>query len=672
VIAELGHLLAFLALGAAVGQSYFGITEAGEPARRLAIAGASFAALSMIALIISFVSLDFSVQLVAEHSHSQKPLLYRIAGAWGNHEGSMLLWCLTMAGYGAVAALGMREGRLRDRALGVQGLLTVFSFLYLLLVSSPFTRLADPPFDGAGLNPLLQDPAVALHPPFLYLGYVGMSFVFSLAAAGLLNGEIDRDWARRTRPWALGAWSFLTVGIALGSIWAYYELGWGGWWFWDPVENASFMPWLVGAALIHSLIVTEKRGGMASWTVFLAVLSFCLALLGTFLVRSGVLTSVHAFATDPTRGTILLIGLGLIGGAALALFAWRAPLLRAGPEFDPVSREGALVLNNLFLSVSAALVLVGTVTPMVLQWLGDAGMISAEAASMSIGEPYFQLTLAPMVAFLLLFLPLAQAAPWRRAELTPIMKWLIPSAILAVLAGFGAMALGGWGVWLGFGVLVGVWVIAGVGQDLWRRAAGGGFGRLIRLPLTVWGMAIAHIGIGVFVIGATVETATRSEQTFPLAPGQSAEMNGWVFEFQGVKVVDGPNYVATRADILATHDGRSEILQPEQRSYPVSEMGTTEVAIRKTLNGDVYVALGDQLRDEPGAWRIRIAHHPLIDWVFAGAGLIALGGFLSLTARLRARAPGRAQAAGAEAPEGAAGPEAAKGAAKGAAAGAPA
>jgi cytochrome c-type biogenesis protein CcmF len=648
LIIELGHLLAFLALGAAAAQSFLGLTKNGEGARRLAVAAAMFTALSMLTLIISFVRLDFSVELVASHSHSQKPLLYRIAGAWGNHEGSMLLWCVIMSGYGAFAALFMREGKLRDRALGVQGLLTVGSFLYLLFVSSPFTRLIDPPFDGAGLNPLLQDPAVALHPPFLYMGYVGMSFVFSMAAAGLINGEIDRDWARRTRPWALGAWSFLTIGIALGSIWAYYELGWGGWWFWDPVENASFMPWLVAAALVHSIIVTEKRGGMASWTVFLAVLAFCLSLLGTFLVRSGVLTSVHAFAVDPARGTILLIGLGIAGGAALALFAWRAPTLKAGPEFDPVSREGALVLNNLFLSISAALVLVGTVTPMVLQWLGDAKMIAPEAASMSIGEPYFQLTLAPMVAFLLLFMPLAQAAPWRKAEVGPLMKWLLPSAIVAILAAIGAMALGGWGVFLGYGVLVGVWAIFGVGQDLVRRAGAGGFKRFIKLPLTVWGMAIAHMGMGLFVIGATVETAARTEQTFPLSPGQSAEMSGWKFEFQGVKLVDGPNYVATRADILATHDGRTELLQPEQRSYPVSEMGTTEVAIRKTLGGDMYVALGDQLRDQENVWRLRIAHHPLIDWVFGGAGLIALGGFMSLAARLRRRVPTSADAAATE------------------------
>ncbi len=660
MIAELGHLLAFLALATAAAQSVLGLTTGGEAPRRLAVATGMFLLLSMITLVISFVRLDFSVELVARNSHSLKPIIYRIAGAWGNHEGSMLLWCLIMAGYGAAAGLFMKNDRLRDRALGVQGLLTLGSLAYLLFASSPFTRLVDPPIDGGGMNPLLQDPAVALHPPFLYMGYVGMSFVFSIAAAGLINGQIDREWAKRVRPWALTAWSCLTIGIALGAIWAYYELGWGGWWFWDPVENASFMPWLVGAALVHSLIVTEKRGGMAAWTVFLAVLAFCLSLLGTFLVRSGVMTSVHAFAVDPTRGLVLLGGLGVAGGAALALFAWRAPKLASGPEFDPVSREGALVLNNLFLSVGAALVLVGTVTPMIVQYLGEIKVIAPDSASLSIGEPYFQLTLAPMVAVLLLFLPLAQGAPWRKAEVSPLMKWLAPAAVVAVLAAVVAMAFGGWGVWLGFGVLVGTWVVVGVGFDLWRRVGDGGFGRLVRLPLTVWGMAIAHMGMGLFVIGATVETATRSERTFPLSQGQSAEMAGWSFEFQGVRQVEGPNYSSTMADIKVTHGTSSEMIYPEKRFYPVAETATTEVAIRKTLGGDVYVALGDTIREEPGVWRIRIAHHPLIDWVFGGAGLIALGGFMSLAARIRRRAPVTEETAVAEpkageAPAGAAG-----------------
>jgi cytochrome c-type biogenesis protein CcmF len=655
LIAELGHLLAFLALAAAAAQSVLGLTTGGEAPRRLAVATGMFCALSMLTLVICFVRLDFSVALVANNSHSLKPIIYRIAGAWGNHEGSMLLWCLIMSGYGAAAALFMRNDRLRDRALGVQGLLTLGSLAYLLFVSSPFTRLDDPPLDGGGMNPLLQDPAVALHPPFLYMGYVGMSFVFSLAAAGLINGQIDREWAKRVRPWALTAWSCLTIGIALGAIWAYYELGWGGWWFWDPVENASFMPWLVGAALVHSLIVTEKRGGMAAWTAFLAVLAFCLSLLGTFLVRSGVMTSVHAFASDPTRGVVLLVGLAVAGGAALALFAWRAPKLAAGPEFDPVSREGALVLNNLFLSVGAALVLVGTVTPMIVQWLGEIKAIPPESASLSIGEPYFQLTLAPMIAVLLLFMPLAQASTWRKTEITPLLKWLAPAMVIAVLAGLIALALGGWGIWLGFGVLVGVWVVVGVGFDLWRRVGGGGFWRMLRLPLTVWGMAIAHIGMGIFVIGATIETSMRAERTFPLASAQSAQMAGWTFEFQGLSSAEGPNYYATRADIKVTHEnGATEMIYPEKRYYPIAKTSTTEVAILKTLGGDVYVALGDSIRDQPGVWRIRIAQHPLIDWVFGGAGLIAIGGFMSLAARMRRRAPVQAEAPVVEPPEAAA------------------
>jgi cytochrome c-type biogenesis protein CcmF len=390
------------------------------------------------------------------------------------------------------------------------------------------------------------------------------------------------------------------------------------------------MPWLVGAALIHSLIVTEKRGNMAAWTVFLAVLAFCLALLGTFLVRSGVMTSVHAFATDPTRGVILLIGLAVIGGAALALYAWRAPKLAAGPEFDPVSREGALILNNLFLSVAAALVLVGTVTPMFAQ---------AFNVSLSIGEPYFQLTFAPMMAVLLLVMPLAPAAPWRKAELAPLLKWLAPVAVIALVAAGVAMALaGGFNPWLAFGVFVGTWVVGGVVRDLMRRAGAGGAGRLFRLPLGVWGMAIAHIGIGVFAIGAATEAAARAERTFPLRQGEAAEMAGWTFRFDGVRQLEGPNYYATRADITVRHqDGSTEVIHPEKRFYTVAGTGTTEVAIRKTPSGDVYVALGDTIREEPGVWRIRIAHHPLIDWIFGGAALIAVGGFMSLAAQVRRR-----------------------------------
>jgi cytochrome c-type biogenesis protein CcmF len=627
LIAELGHLLAFLALATAATQSVFGLTTGGEPVRRLAVATGVFALLAMVALIVCFVRLDFSVELVTRNSHSLKPIMYRIAGAWGNHEGSMLLWCLIMAGYGAAAALFMRGGPLRDRALGVQGILTTGFLVFLLFTSNPFERLADPPLDGGGMNPLLQDPAVAIHPPMLYLGYVGLSFVFSLAASGLINGKIDREWAARARPWALFAWSSLTIGILLGAIWAYYELGWGGWWFWDPVENASFMPWLVGTALVHSLIVTEKRGGMASWTVFLSVLAFCLALLGTFLVRSGVITSVHAFATDPKRGTVLLIGLAITGAAAMALFAWRAPKLKPGPEYDPVSREGALVLNNLFLAVAAALVLVGTVTPMFAQALN---------VSLSIGEPYFHLTFAPMMAMLLLLIPLAPAAPWRRAELGPLLKQFWPAAAFAAISAISTFVLWKQEVWLAVGVFVGAWVVAGVALDLVRRVGPGGVGRVFRLPLTVWGMAIAHTGMGLFAIGASVESISRFERTVPLEVGQTVEFAGWSFRYDGVYPVDGPNYYAERTDMTITRpDGSTETIHPEKRFYPVAETSTTEVSIRKTLGGDIYVALGDQLKDNPGVRRFRLATHPLIDWVYGGAGLIAIGGFFALAARLR-------------------------------------
>ncbi len=631
MIAELGHLFAFLALGAALAQSVTGVFLRDASAtslgvRRLALATGALSLLAFVALIISFVRLDFSLELVAKNSHSLKPIMYRIAGAWGNHEGSMLLWCVIMAGYGAVAAMTMRPGPLLERALGVQGMLTAGSLTYLLFASSPFVRLSPAPLDGGGLNPLLQDPALVLHPPFLYLGYVGFSFVFSLAAGGLILGQIDREWAKRVQPWALAAWSALTIGISLGAIWAYYELGWGGWWFWDPVENASFMPWLVGAALVHSLVVTAKRGGMASWTTLLSVLAFCLSILGAFLVRSGVLTSVHAFALDPERGMLLLIGLLIAGGCALALYAWRAPSLKAGPEFDPVSREGALVLNNLFLSVAAATVLLGTTLPLMTQAFG---------ASISIQEPYFHLTVAPLMALLFLVLPIAQEASWRRAELGPILKRLAPGAVLALVAAVLAFAFQGGSLWQAFGVFTGVWVAAGVVADLVRRIGPGGWRRLTSLSLGVWGMAAAHLGLGLFVIGSVTETATRVERTYVLAPGESAELRGWSFRFDGVRQVEGPNYYATEGVILATHNGSASPMSPQKRVYPVAGTPTTEVAIRKTLGGDVYVAMGDPVRERPGSWRIRVSYHPMIDWVFGGAGLIALGGFMSLASRLR-------------------------------------
>ncbi len=631
MIAELGHLLAFLALASAGAQAILGLTAriedgGGVATRRLAISTGGFALLAFLLLVISFVRMDFSLELVAQNSHSLKPIMYRIAGTWGNHEGSMLLWCVIMSGFGTVAAVVMRDDDLRAKALGVQGLLTLASLAYLLFASSPFVRLDPAPMDGGGLNPLLQDPALALHPPFLYLGYVGFSFVFSIAAAGLIIGRIDQDWAKRTRPWALTAWSMLTVGISLGSIWAYYELGWGGYWFWDPVENASIMPWLVGAALIHSLMVTQKRGGMASWTAFLAVLAFCLSILGAFLVRSGVLTSVHAFAVDPERGMLLLMGLAAAGGGAFSLYAWRAPKLMSGPEFDPVSREGALILNNLFLSVAAATVVAGTLLPLVTEAFG---------ATISIQEPYFAMTMAPMMAVLFLFLPFAEMSTWRKTEIAPLARRLAPAGLVALAAAVLAMFVYRGTFWLGFGVFVGAWVFGGVITDLARRIGSGGVSRALKLNRSVWGMAIAHLGVAIFVIGVACESAARIERTFVMSPGDQVEMNGRTFTFNGVREVEGPNYYATRANVEVTRGGRTGSMQPEKRIYPVAGTPTTEVAIRKTPGGDVYVALGDSVREQPGAWRIRISHHPLIDWVFGGAILIAVGGLVSLSSRRR-------------------------------------
>lgn len=624
---EFGHLLVFLSLGAAIASSVLGFMDRPKEAGRAMCAAAGMTALSFFILIYAFAVSDFSLKLVVSNSHSLKPLFYKIAGAWGNHEGSMLLWCLIMLSFGAMAAPTMKNDSLKAYALGVQGALSALSLMYLLFASSPFIRMAEAPLDGNGLNPLLQDPALAFHPPFLYLGYVGFSFVFSIAAAGLILGQVGSDWAKRARPWALFAWAGLTIGIALGAIWAYYELGWGGWWFWDPVENASFMPWLVGAALVHSIIVTQTRGSLAGWTVFLAVLTFCLSILGAFLVRSGVLTSVHAFALDPERGRLLLFGLAIAAGFAFVLYAWRAPKLKSGKAFDPVSREGALVLNNLFLSVAAATVLVGTLYPLAVE--------AVTGEKISVGPPYFNLTLAPLMGLLFLAPPVAQAMTWRRADLSPVMKRLIIAGVLAIAAAGVALIMLSGKAFAVFGVAVGVWLIAGTIVDLNRRLAGGGLKRLGKLSLGVWGMTIAHVGLGLFVIGAVAETNGRIERTFALSPGETVQMADWDFTFNGVRSGEGPNFYADIASITAKSGSREFQLSPQKRFYPAAGMPTTEVAIRKSAQGDLYVALGEPLRDTPGGWTVRASFNPLIDWVFFGSGLIALGGFMSFAARAK-------------------------------------
>ncbi|MBE7218133.1 MAG: heme lyase CcmF/NrfE family subunit [Caulobacteraceae bacterium] len=609
------------------------------------------AALAFFALMHAFVVSDFSVANVAANSHTDKPLLYKVAATWGSHEGSMLLWNLALTGFGAAVALGGRglPGGLKSLVLAAQGALGALFLGYTAFASNPFTRALTPPVEGASLNPILQDPFLAIHPPFLYAGYVGFSVVFSFAVAALIEGRIDAAWARWVRPWTLLAWSFLTVGITLGSFWAYYSLGWGGWWFWDPVENASFMPWLVGTALLHSAVVSEKRGAMLGWTAFLAIAAFTLSMLGAFLVRSGVLTSVHAFAVDPTRGTLLLVILGVAAGAGFALFAWRAPALRGGGLFAPVSREGALVLNNIFLASAAATVLLGTLYPLVRQAL------SGEA--ISVGAPYFALTFAPLMGACLLILPFGPLLAWKRGDLRAAggsLKW---AALAAGLVGLAALALmqphrlpalvgAVLGGWLVAGSLAEVAVRTRVGRAPWaevgRRARG--------LPRGSWGATLAHIGLGVFVLGACAETSLRAEAAGLLSPGQSLRVAGYELTLEGVSSLEGPNYIADRARI-AVHgpDGaRIADATPERRFYPVQRQTVAKVALQRRGGSDLYVVLGERggaVDATAPQWTVRAFWNPLARLIFFGPLTMALGGAISLSdRRLRLAAGARARA----------------------------
>jgi cytochrome c-type biogenesis protein CcmF len=625
---ELGHFAAFLALAAALAQGLFGLRGERRLAALAAYAGFGVMTLSFVTLIIAFARSDFSVALVANNSHTLKPMLYKIAGAWGNHEGSMALWCLVTIGFGAAGALWMRTGRdlFEARALGVQGLLAVGSLAYLLFASSPYLRLDPAPFQGAGLNPLLQDPALSIHPPMLYLGYVGYSFVFALAAAGMMEARIDAVWAREARRWSLAAFIPLTLGIALGSYWAYYELGWGGWWFWDPVENASLMPWLIGAALLHSVVVTEKREGFAAWSALLAVLAFLFSIMGAFLVRSGILTSVHAFAVDPERGMLLLGGLLAYGGFALVLFAMRAPKLAGGKPWALLSREGALMANNIVLIVATLTVLLGTLFPL---------MAEAAGRTISVGEPYFNLTFTPMLGVLLIILPVVQAWAWGKADLKSWTKWAVGGAALALV--FVALGVGLWSISIGaaLGLALGVWLVFGSVWELTRRAITPG--RIFRLPPRVWGMTLAHLGLGLFVIGAVVETTGRYETTVALAEGGSAKVIGWTLTLDEVRAIEGPNWYADRAVLTAARSGSRAVMTPMKRYYPAAQMPTTETAIHKTGTGDLYAALGEQrmVEGEP-RWVFRVYYNPMIDLLYFGVILMALGGVFSLWPRRKA------------------------------------
>ncbi|MFM2355973.1 MAG: hypothetical protein RLZZ528_1709, partial [Pseudomonadota bacterium] len=606
MIVELGHFALILAACVALVQAIVPLVGAqanwrGWMAVSVPASVLQFAlvGLSFLALTWAFVTSDFSLRLVTENSHTLKPMLYKISGVWGNHEGSMLLWVLILAGFGAACGLfgGALPARLRARVLGVQALIGVAFFAFILFTSNPFLRLQVPPFDGHDLNPLLQDPGLAFHPPFLYLGYVGLSMSFSFAIAALLEGRVDAAWARWVRPWTLAAWLFLTVGIALGSWWAYYELGWGGFWFWDPVENASFMPWLLAAALLHSAIVVEKRDTLKSWTVLLAIIAFGFSLTGTFIVRSGVLTSVHAFANDPERGVFILAILAVFVGGGLTLFAFRAGTMEAKGVFAPVSREAALVLNNLLLSVAALVVFVGTLWPLVAEMAFDR--------KLSVGAPFFDKAFTPFMVALALVLPFGAILPWKRGRLTGPVRALWPVALLSLaLAALVYAVQTGTSALAPVGAALGLWLVAGAAVDLAIRAAYRPR-RLLRLPRADWGKAIAHGGLGVTFVGIAMITAWAVEDIRVARPGESFSVGRYEIALTGVRDgVEGPNYISTVADVTVSREGRViALLHPEKRIYPVARMPTTEAAIRNGLFADIYVVIGDPQAN--GGWALR-------------------------------------------------------------------
>ncbi len=657
MIVELGHFAVVLALAVALVQmvlpawgAHTGdarLMQVGEPA---ALAQLALLAIAFGALTHAYITSDFSVENVWANSHSAKPLLYKISGVWGNHEGSMLLWVLILALFGAAVALFGRNlpNTLRANALAVQAVIAVAFLLFIVFASNPFTRIPLQP-EGRGLNPILQDPALSFHPPFLYAGYVGLSMAFSFAVAALIEGRTDAAWARWVRPWTLAAWICLTLGIAMGSWWAYYELGWGGWWFWDPVENASFMPWLAATALLHSALVMEKREALKVWTILLAILAFSLSLIGTFLVRSGVLTSVHAFAVDPARGVFILAILVVLIGGALALYAFRAPQLQQGGLFAPISREGALVLNNVLLTVACATVFIGTLYPLALESLtGD---------KISVGPPYFNLTFGPLMIPLLLAMPFGPFLAWKRGDLLGAMQRLFAAAGIAILALTVAFALYWRGPWLApFGIALGVWVVAGALSEwitrvkLFSAPLADSFHRARGLPRAAYGTLLAHAGIGLAVIGIVATTAWQSEVVLSMKPGDSAQIAGYELAFRGAAPAQGPNY-QDQVGILTVTRGGTPVteLSPAKRTYDAPRQTTTEAAIHVSWRGDLYAVLGDELAG--GGFVVRLYFNPLVRLIWLGALVMALGGLLSLSdRRLRVGAPRRARRAHVPAP----------------------
>jgi cytochrome c-type biogenesis protein CcmF len=639
MIVELGHFALILALCLAVAQSsvplygaargHAGMMAVGQSA---AVAQFVLIAGAFIALMNAYITSDFSVFNVAENSSSLKPMLYKVTGLWSNHEGSMVLWVFILSLFGAAVALfgDNLPPSLRARVLAVQGMIGTGFLVFILFTSNPFLRLNPAPLDGQGMNPVLQDPGLAFHPPFLYLGYVGFSVAFSFAVAALIEGRVDGAWGRWVRPWTLAAWCALTIGIAMGSWWAYYTLGWGGWWFWDPVENASFMPWLVGTALLHSAIVVEKRDALKSWTILLAIVTFSLSLIGTFLVRSGVLTSVHAFAVDPARGAFILVLLVLAIGGSLTLYAVRAPRLAAGGLFAPISREGALVLNNVLLATAAATVFLGTLYPLFLDAVGGP--------KVSVGFPFFNRTFVPLMVPVLIAVACGPLLAWKRGDLRGAMQrlWVAFAAALAVLliglylAGFKpVLALLGLGLaaWVATGSLL-EWAER---VKLFRASLGESWRRALNLPRSAYGMTLAHFGLAVSVAGIAA-SAFEVERIELLHPGDNLDVAAYQLHFDGTEKVEGPNFTADRATIIVSHDGRAiATLHPERRFFPLQQMTTSLTAIRTNFLADLYVALGDP--DDKGGSTIRAYWKPLTPWIWIGAVIMAMGGGLSLLDR---------------------------------------
>jgi len=639
MIPELGHFALLVALAIALVQTVLPIVGAarGIPAFIAVARPASqglfvFVAAAFGCLVWSFYSNDFSVLNVASNSNSRLPTAYRIAASWGSHEGSLLLWVLMLSVW--MLAVSVFSRRLPDdmvaRILGVMGFVAVGFLCFMLFTSNPFDRLLPAAADGRDLNPLLQDPGMVFHPPMLYMGYVGFSVAFAFAIAALLDGRLDATWARWSRPWTTVAWVFLTLGIALGSFWAYYELGWGGWWFWDPVENASFMPWLIGTALIHSLAVTEKRGAFKAWTVLLAIIAFSLSLLGTFLVRSGVLTSVHAFATDPRRGVFILGFLAVVVGGSLALYAWRANRVAPGARFELLSRESMLLSNSVLQIVACGAVMLGTLYPLFLDALG--------LGKISVGPPYFDSVFMPLMAPVVLLAGIGPLVAWRKgdtAQLVRRLRWAAMFALVGAL--FVPLLFGRWSLLTFTGLLLAFWILAGTATALVIRfraqPAALGFGRRLRgLTGAFAGMLLAHAGIGVFIIGVTMVKSFESERDLRMAPGETATFGDYTFRFEGVREVPGPNYTAARGAIVVTRDGQLVArMAPEKRVYFVQQNPMTEAAINASISRDLYVSLGDAL--EGGAWTVRIHVKPFVRWIWIGCLLMALGGLLAASDR---------------------------------------